>query len=103
MYRVDNQILEARQHLRWHDEDADDDFTDGLRNLTNPRALSVRVAYSAVRHFQEDGYAPANLTSFAGRTNGFEGIIEHVVPLPEAGVDLADLGAPAPPTPSTSG
>ena len=94
MYRVDNEILHARQHLPWHDEDQDDDFTGGLRRMTNAHALSVRVAYSAVRHAQEEGYAPANLTEFASQTNGFEGIVEHVVPLPEAGVDLSDLGSP---------
>ena len=94
MYRVDNEILQARGHLPWNDEDEDDDFTGGLRRLTNERALSVRVAYSAVRHLQEEGYAPANLTEFATQTSGFEGIVEHVVPLPEAGVDLSDLGSP---------
>ncbi len=83
------------KHLPWNDEDEDDDFTGGLRRMTNDRALSVRVAHSAVRHLQEEGYAPANLTEFAAQTNGFEGIVEHVVPLPEAAVDLRDLGSPA--------
>lgn len=94
MYRVDNQLLQARQHLPWKDEVPDDDFEGGLRRLTNARALSVRVAYSAVRHFQEGGYEPANVVTFAAETNGFEAIVEHVVPLPEAGLDLSHLGRP---------
>jgi hypothetical protein len=97
MYKVDNELLEAKEHLPWQDEESE--FSHGLRLLTNPRALSVRVAYSAVRHFEEGGYAPANLAAFASQTNGFEGIIEHVVRLPEAGLDLTDLGSPAAPAP----
>jgi hypothetical protein len=95
MYKLDNELLEAKQHLPWQDDESE--FSHGLRLLTNKRALSVRVAYSAVRHFQEGGYAPANLTALASQTNGFEGIIEHVVPLPEAGLSLADLGSPSAP------
>jgi uncharacterized protein (DUF2235 family) len=92
MYRVDNELLEAKEHLPWHDEGSE--FSHGLRLLTNDRALSVRVAYPAVRHFQEGGYAPNNLAVFASQTNGFEGIIEHVEALPEAGLDLDELGRP---------
>lgn len=92
MYKVDNQVLEAKEHLPWQHEESE--FSHGLRLLTNERALSVRVAYSAVRHFQEGGYAPANLQAFAEQTNGFAGLIEHVERLPEAGVDLTDLGQP---------
>jgi uncharacterized protein (DUF2235 family) len=92
MYKLDNEILEARAHLSRQDEESD--FSHGLRLLTNERALSVRVSYSAVRHFEEGGYEPANLAAFATETNGFEGIIEHVVRLPEAGLDLSDLGRP---------
>jgi uncharacterized protein (DUF2235 family) len=95
MYRFDNEFLEAKEHLPWQDEESE--FSHGLRMMTNDRALSVRVAYSAVRHFEEGGYAPGNLAAFASRTNGFEGIIEHVVALPEAGLDLADLGGPSSP------
>jgi uncharacterized protein (DUF2235 family) len=95
MYKVDNEILEAKELLRSHQESSA--FSGGLRVLRNDRALSVRVAYSAVRHFQEGGYAPANLSALASLTNGFEGIIEHVVRLPEAGLDLADLGRPVVP------
>ena len=103
MYKVDNKLLAAKEHLPGQDDDGE--FSHGLRVLTNPRALSVRVAYSAVRHFEEGGYEPTNLADFAGLTNGFEGIIEHVVRLPEAGLDLTDLGSPpAPPaTPVTPG
>lgn len=99
MYKVDNELLEAKEHLGLQDESR---FSHGLRLLTNHRALSVRVAYSAVSHFQEGGYAPANLTAFASETNGFAGIIEHVVRLPEAGLDLTDLGSP-PASPKTQG
>lgn len=92
MYKLDNQILGATEHLPGHHEESE--FSHGLRLLTNDRALSVRVAGSAVRHFQEGGYAPGNVASFADQTNGFTGIIEPVVRLPEAGVDLSDLGSP---------
>lgn len=92
MYKVDNAILGAKEHLSWHEEESE--FSHRLRLLTNNRALSVRAASSAVSHYQEGGYAPANLTAFAGQTNGFEGIIEPVVRLPEAGLSLADLGSP---------
>jgi hypothetical protein len=92
MYKVDNQLLEAKEHLPW--QDGDSEFSHGLRLLTNDRALSVRVAYSAVRHYQEGGYAPANLAAFGEQTNGFQNVIEHVDRLPEAGIDLTDLGRP---------
>jgi hypothetical protein len=98
MYKMDNRILGVEEHLPWH-HDEDNEFLHGLRRLTNPRALSVRVAHSAVTHFQEGGYTPANLEAFASETNGFENIIEHVVPLPEAGLDLTDLGSPPAPQP----
>ena len=51
-------------------------------------------------HYQEGGYAPANLDALAGQTNGFDGIVERVVRLPEAGLDLSDLAAPRPPAPA---
>ncbi len=91
-FRVDNTVLTVENHLPWHHGESA--FDDGLRRLTNDRAVSVRVSASAVSHYQEGGYAPANLVAFANRTNGFEGIIEPVVRLPEAGVDLGDLGRP---------
>jgi uncharacterized protein (DUF2235 family) len=93
MYKVDNTILGVEEHLPWH-ADEENDFLHGLRRLTNPRAVSVRVAASAVEHFQEGGYTPANLSAFATETNGFEDIVEHVVALPEADVDISDLGQP---------
>ena len=52
------------------------------------------MAASAVAHFQEGGYAPANLAALAEETHGFQGIVEPVVRLPEAGLDLAELGRP---------
>ncbi|WP_191907850.1 DUF2235 domain-containing protein [Nocardioides cynanchi] len=92
LYKLDNEILGAKEHLPWQDEESE--FSHGLRLLTNDRALSVRVSYSAVRHYEEGGYAPGNLVAFAEQTGGFEGIIEHVVRLPEAGTDLTDLASP---------
>ncbi|MEO8750311.1 MAG: DUF2235 domain-containing protein [Allobranchiibius sp.] len=92
MYKVDNAILGVKEHLPWHEQESE--FSHRLRLLTDKHALSVRVASSAVSHYQEGGYAPANLTAFASQTSGFEGIIEPVVRLPEAGLNLADLGSP---------
>jgi hypothetical protein len=92
MYRLDNEVLEVKEDLPWHDEESE--FSHGLRRLTQDRALSVRVAASAVAHFQEGGYAPANLAGLAEETHGFQGIVEPVVRLPEAGLDLAELGRP---------
>ncbi len=95
MYRVDNLLLGTRTRLRRNQ--ATSAFSGGLRRLTNDRALSVRVASSAVTHLQEGGYDPANLTSFAGATHGFEDIVEPVVALPESGFDYDFLGsAPVP-------
>jgi catechol 2,3-dioxygenase-like lactoylglutathione lyase family enzyme len=91
-YRVDNEVLEVKEHLAPHH--GEPRFVDGLRVLTNERALSVRVASSAVAHFQEGGYAPANLAALAERTGGFAGIVEDVVRLPEAGLDISELGRP---------
>jgi uncharacterized protein (DUF2235 family) len=92
MYEVDNQILRAKEHLPGqHPASA---FSGGLRRLTNEHALSVRVASSAVAHFQGGGYAPANLAAFAGETNGFERVVEHVDALPERGIDLSPLASP---------
>lgn len=88
MFRIDNAILEVKDHLPGHH---DDEFVHGLRRLTNDRALSVRVASSVVSHFQEGGYEPSNLAEFAEQTGGFAGIVETVVRLPEAGTDLSGL------------
>lgn len=89
MYRADNLMLGARMRLGSKNPSA---FSGGLRLLTNPRALSVRIAGSAVTHFQGGGYEPANLAAFAGSTNGFTGIVEPVTDLPESGVDFTVLG-----------
>ena len=90
MFKVDNLMLGAKMRISKQDSA----FSGGLRRLTNERALSVRVASSAVTHFQEGGYAPANLTAFADATNGFEDIVEPVIALPEKGVDFRALGSP---------
>ncbi len=92
MFKVDNAILRAKMKLTGKDRDGA--FSGGLRRLTNERALSVRVASSAVTHFQESGYEPANLKAFAETTNGFDGIVEPVTSLPERGVDFSVLGSP---------
>ena len=92
LFNVDNLILGAKMKVSVEKQARA--FSSGLRLLTNQRALSVRVASSAVTHFQEGGYEPANLTALAGATNGFEGIREPVIALPEKGVDLIDLGSP---------
>jgi uncharacterized protein (DUF2235 family) len=92
MYKFDNKFLEAKQAVSWQDEESD--FSHGLRLLTNKRALSVRVSSSAVNHFQEGGYQPANVEAFATQTNGFDGIVEPVTALPERGTDLTELGSP---------
>jgi hypothetical protein len=92
LFRVDNALLEAKSYLPW--AGGAPAFSHGRRLLTNDRALSIRVASSAVSHFQEGGYAPSNLAAFASQTHGFDGIVEHVVRLPEAGLDLTDLGRP---------
>ena len=88
MFKLDNLMLKIRASR------ANSPFSGGLRRLTNPRALSVRVASSAVTHFQEGSYQPRNLATFATETNGFADIVEPVVSLPEHGVDLTPLGAP---------
>ena len=99
MYRADNLVLGTK--LRLGPGRRSSPFSHGLRRLTNPHALSVRVASSVVHHFQEGGYAPGNVEAFADTSHGFENIIEPVTALPEAGVDLTVLGAPAPAPPSS--
>lgn len=93
MYKVDNLILGAKMKVSMGKRASG--FSGGLRRLTNERALSVRVASSAVTHFQDGGYAPANLKAFADATTGFGDIVEPVTALPEHGVDLTVLGGPA--------
>lgn len=80
-YRLDNLILSRGSKA----------FSHGRRLMTNPRAVSVRVASSAVTHYQGGGYAPYNLEAFAKQTHGFEGIVEPVVSLPET-IDFGFLG-----------
>ena len=65
MYKVDNLILGAR--MKVSREKRASAFIGGLRRLTNERALSVRVASSAVHHFQEGGYEPANFKALRRR------------------------------------
>jgi hypothetical protein len=94
MFKMDNLLLGARSRLG--PKKPDGAFSGGLRRLTHDRALSVRVASSAVTHFQDGGYVPANLETFATATHGFDHIVEPVTALPEAGLDLTVLGSPAP-------
>jgi hypothetical protein len=93
MFKFDNLFLGAK--LKVSTKKQASAFSGGLRRLTNERALSVRVASSAVTHFQEGGYEPANLKAFAGATNGFADIVEPVTALPEDGVDFTVLGSSA--------
>ena len=95
MYRADNLAVQAR--TRAGGGEASSPFSDGRRRLTNQQALSVRVASSAVNHYQGGGYEPANLKAFADTTQGFAGLVESVTALPEDGVDLVVLGSPAAP------
>ena len=92
VYRLDNRILDAKTKFgRNRGQGA---FSGGLRRLTNDRALSVRVASSAVTHLQNGQYQPANLRAFADATNGFENRVEPVIALPENGLDVSALGRP---------
>lgn len=91
-YEVDNLALRAKEVLEsLHEKSV---FERGRRRLTNERALSLRIATSAVTHFQEGGYEPENLATFSEVTKGFNGITETVTKLPEAGLDLGPLGVP---------
>ena len=67
------------------------------------RAVGVRIASSASRHFDEDeAYGGRNLVEYADQTRGFEGVVADVLALPEpvGAVDTwlrehgLDLGAP---------
>ena len=92
MYKADNLFLGAKTKLGGRA--AGGAFSGGLRLIRNERALSVRVASSAVNHFQEGGYEPANLRTCADGSQGFADIVEPVSALPESGVDLTPLGSP---------
>ncbi len=90
MFKVDNWALK----MRGGSGSRAAAFDGGLRRLSTERALSVRVASSAITHFQGGGYEPANLAALAGSSNGFEGMVEPVIALPEADLGLAFLGIP---------
>jgi uncharacterized protein (DUF2235 family) len=91
LYRIYNRLLRAKTRVGGGTDAA---FSGGLRRLTNDRALSVRVASSAVNHFQEGDDAPANSDAFATATGGFAGIVEPVIALPENDLDLDRFGRP---------
>lgn len=93
MYKVDNLMIRAKMKVKM--EKRASAFSGGLRCLTSEQALSVRVASSAVTHFQDGGYDPLNFKAFADGTNGFADIVEPVTALPEHGVDFTVLGSPA--------
>lgn len=78
-------------------------FEHGLRRMANDRALSVRIASSAINHYQagaaddlveQTEYGPANLAKYAEVTKGFENLDEEVTALPDKKVDLAALAVP---------
>jgi uncharacterized protein (DUF2235 family) len=92
LYRIHNLFLRAKRLLS--NDPRPGAGNGGQRRLTNDRALSVRIASSAVAHFQTGEYAPANVVELSQRTKGFSGIVEPVVALPESGVDFSDLGRP---------
>lgn len=89
LYRADNLLLRSKFAIGGTNA-----FIDGRRRLLTERALSVRIASSAVHHFQGGGYEPANLRALAHETDGFTGIIEPVATLPERGLDISALGRP---------
>lgn len=89
LYRADNLLLRSKFAIGGTNA-----FIDGRRRLLTERALSVRIASSAVHHFQGGGYEPANLRALARETDGFTGIIEPVATLPERGLDISALGRP---------
>ena len=72
MYKVDNLFLGAKTKLGGKTAGRARSAV-GCAASRNDRALSVRVASSAVNHFQEGGYEPANLKALADATNGFDG------------------------------
>ena len=91
MYKIDNLLLRAKMALGKGTPGA---FIDGRRRLSNERAVSVRVASSAVTHFHEGDYQPVNLVRFAQESNDFATTVEPVVALPQDGLDIDDLGKP---------
>ncbi|MET0448753.1 MAG: DUF2235 domain-containing protein, partial [Aeromicrobium sp.] len=99
-FRLDNLLLRSTAALRGRSRHTA--FSDGLRRLTNERAVSVRVASSAVAHWQQDGYAPANLEAFARATDGLDGVVEPATALPENGLDVSALGRPPAADPSVT-
>jgi uncharacterized protein (DUF2235 family) len=92
LFKVHNVLLKIKMKLGMSDTAGS--FSGGLRRLANERALSVRIASTAVTHYREGGYAPANLAEFARASNDFDGIVEEVVALPEKGIDISHLGSP---------
>lgn len=93
LYRCDNLVLTVKTKLGLGSGARA--FSRGRRVLTQDRALSLRVASSAVNHFQSGEYEPSNLVTLAERSSGFAGIVEPVLALPENGLDLSALGTPS--------
>lgn len=96
MYRVDNVFLAAKLAMKGA---ATSPFSGGLRRLSVDGALGLKLASSAMNHYTEGGYEPANLKALSDATSGFTGVgIETVKALPERGVDVAPLAEPVTPT-----
>lgn len=72
-------------------------FVGGMRSLQNDRALSVRVASSAMSHYRAsefdraNPYEPVNLQRFSALPRETPIVEEAVTALPEKGVDLRAL------------
>jgi uncharacterized protein (DUF2235 family) len=82
-------------------------FDHGRRRLINELALSVKVASSAINHYQADSagekieqteYRPENLELYGKATTGFTDHAEAVTALPDKVVDLTPLGVPLMPS-----
>jgi uncharacterized protein (DUF2235 family) len=91
-FRVHNLVLKVKMKILRSKQARV--FSGGLRRLSNDRALSLRIASSAVDHHKSGGYEPENLTAFAQETNAFTGIAEPVTALPEKELDLARFATP---------
>ena len=113
LYRVLNLVSRVQRAVTHHGRR----FLGTWRRLDPPlqtpaqqRAVGVRVASSAARHFLDDpSYGGPHLVEYAAETHDFTGVVADVVTLPEPAGALdawlhehgLDLGAPPPVAPTT--